>query len=611
MSARQRRHVAGAGNRLNRMQIEEPNTLQARLGQHSMVRARFAGRLHPGPAAFRMLRLLASVFRTPARWRALGLLVATIAATTCLVLLILRLTQWNADFFDVVEQKSWSGLIEQSWIFVAIVLANMVLQASSNQAKRMLQIELRGHLTRTLIDGWMVDGRHYQVRASASVHDNEDGRIAEDARVVCEMVVDFLSSFFYALLQLVLFVGVLWLHSGTLALVVGGVSLSIPGYMVFVALAYAAVAAVVIVWIGYPLVHATDRRQAAEASFREGLVRSLANAQAIALTRAETAERGRLAAGFERVRFAWATQTRSFRNMIFLSSGFGLLTAALPMLILAPQHFSGAMSLGTLMQVTIAFGQVTAALSWLSDNYPLIAQWEASAERVLALEEAVEDVADGAFGEGVGRIARVVENGPGLAFRNCTIVSANGELLVTAFDAEIAAAEKVLIEATQPAAAALFRALAGLSVWGSGRIELPEGASPFFMGERPYLPDATLAEILADPRHPADLPAEALADALIAVGLTQWVPSLDTRATWSDELGIEDQQRLGFARALVQQPRWIFMLDATSALEDSVETRLTGVLVEKLPGTAIVTIAHRPVNDAYYQRRIGLSSGGG
>ena len=153
-----------------------------------------------------------------------------------------------------------------------------------------------------------------------------------------------------------MFVGMLWLVSGPLFVAVGGISVTIPGHMLWIALAYAGLAAAVTVRIGHPLVRATERRQAAEAGFRAGLVNAVAHAGAIAVARAEPDERRRLGERFGRVRATWAEQTISFRRMAFLTSGFGLLTAALPMLILAPRFVDGEITLGTLIQVTIAFG---------------------------------------------------------------------------------------------------------------------------------------------------------------------------------------------------------------------------------------------------------------
>jgi putative ATP-binding cassette transporter len=226
---------------------------------------------------------------------------------------------------------------------------------------------------------------------------------------------------------------------------------------------------------------------------------------------------------------------------------------------------------------------------------------------VLALHEAATDLAATEEKERPGRVERVAENGPGLAFRDVSLVSTTGELLVARFAAEVSPGERVLVDATPPAAAALFRAVAGLSSWGSGRIEFPEGVVPFFMGERPYLSKATLAEILADPRQTADFSRAELTSVLVEVGLTPLIPALGTTAPWEQELSLEDQQRLGIARALLHSPAWLFIHDATSALNEADEAKLMNTLVTRLPHTTIVTITHRSVIDRFHQRHIALT----
>ncbi len=557
-----------------------------------------------------MLRLLAQIFHTEARWRAAALIAAIVVATGGLILLMVRFAVWNGDFFNAIEQKSWPGLVRQAWTFLAILAGAMVTQAAALQARRMLQITLRTHLTTTLLATWMADGRHARLRDAVPALATEDGRIAEDARVVCELMVDFLASLLYAVTQFVVFVGMLWLSSGTLRFEAGGMVVTVPGHMVWVALLYASVGAMITVWVGHPLVRATERRQTAEAAFREALVHALSHSTMIALGRAEAGERRRLAGRFAMVSATWAEQTISFRRMTFFTAGFGFLTPALPMLLLAPRHFAGDMSLGTLMQVTVAFGQVTAALFWISDNYPQIAQWEASAVRALALQEAASDIGQHGEIDAAGEIERVARNGPGLAFHKLSLVSPSGELLVRGFSASVSPGERLLVEATPPAAAALFRAVAGLSGWGSGTIELPEGGVPFFMGERPYLPEATLAEILADPHSPGELSRAQVTAVMVEVGLATLIPSLGAVAVWEDALSVEDQQRLGIARAILHKPAWIFMHDATSALDAEQEEQLMGVMISSLQGAAIVTIAHRAALDRFHHRRIALSRAG-
>lgn len=587
---------------------DAPSTLHERIGAHASLRARYLGRPHPGAPAMRMLRLLGGAFRGTGRWAFLALAGAVVLGVVGQQLVNLRIAAWNADFFDALERRSAVELIRQGWIFLAIVAAWMAVVTAALVAKRRLVINLRRHLTLALTAAWMEAGRHYRLRHMEGSHENEDGRIAEDARVVCEMGVEFLASLLSATLQFFAFVGLLWIHSGTATLSLGGVELGVPGYMVWIALAYALLGAAVTIGVGRPLVRATDRRQAAEADFRASLLTALGHSPVIALTGAEAGERRRLSSAFARVHAAWNAQTISFRNLSFLSSGFGLLTAGLPMLILAPGYLAGEMSLGMLMQLTIAFGQVVSALLWLSDNYPTVAQWEASAERVLALHEALGDLPGETSGAEPGRVWRAPENGPELAFRGLTLLGPAGEVLLAGFDALIRPGERVLLEAPPQAAAGLFRAVAGLSSWGAGRIELPEGSSPFFMGERPFLPRGTLRDAVLEPRDAAGIADAALKEAMLAVGAAGLVAVLDAVADWEEELSLEDQQRLQFARCLLHQPGWIMMHDATSALAGAEEAKLMALLAERLPAAAIISIAHRPIAAALYQRRITLSA---
>lgn len=583
-------------------QPDASTRIRQETARRTSIRPRLFDVVRPGPGAAQMLRLLAGVFRTQDKWRAAALAVTAFVVTILEVLLVLRLASWTAEFFNLLDQRAMSGLAAQAWTFFAIVAGIMVLQAASLESKLRLQLVLRTYLTAAVRDAWMRDGRHYRLRYIGGEHGNEDGRIAEDARVVCEWVVEFFVSLLYALTQFVLFVGVLWLYSGPLYVAAGSLAFTIPGHMVWIALVYAGVGAAMTIFIGAPLVRATDARQGAEADHRALLVNAMAHSQAIALARSEAGERRRLADAFHRICAAWARQRASLRNIIFLNAGYTQLTAVLPLLILAPRYLAGEMQLGVLMQVTIAFGQVTSALSWLSSNYSSVAQWEASAERVLQLRNAVENSAAPDFTEQKGTFARVRENGPALAFRDLSLVLPDGHTCVEHFSAEIRPGESVLLESTPQAAEALFRAVAGLSLWGAGRIELPEDAEPFFMGEHPHLPQAPLLDVVTQPREPGHFSQQMVAQTLASVGLAHLTPLLETTANWEEELGLEDQQRIGFARALLQKPRWILMHEAASALTSEGEGELIERLLTELPDSALIVITHRPVARAFERR---------
>jgi putative ATP-binding cassette transporter len=134
---------------------------------------------------------------------------------------------------------------------------------------------------------------------------------------------------------------------------------------------------------------------------------------------------------------------------------------------------------------------------------------------------------------------------------------------------------------------------------------VPKGASVLVLPQRPYVPLGSLRGALAYP-GPQDAfsPAE-IDDVLKAVGLGAFRDQLDETAYWADKLSGGEQQRLSIARALLQKPHWLFLDEATSALDEGSEAALYRLLIQRLPGTAIVSIGHRssliPFHDRFFE----------
>ncbi|MDP3316027.1 MAG: SbmA/BacA-like family transporter, partial [Devosia sp.] len=305
------------------------------------------------------------------------------------VALAVLLNVWSADLFDALERRSTEGAMRQIGIFALIVLGTMAANTAHVLARRALQLGWRRWLTARLFHTWMDDAHHYQASLIPGNHANPDGRIAEDVRIATEGAIDLASSLLYCVLHLMTFVGILWSLSGWIPLF----GVQVPGHLVALALLYAGSGAVVAFLLGRPLVRATDTRQTMEAEFRYGLVQSGDSAEPIALARGELAERSRLTGLFEAIAPAWRNQSNGLARIVVFSSGYAVLAGVLPLLVGTWRFLDGSLSLGRLVQSAQAFQQVTVSLSWPIDNLPRIAEWRASVERVLALEEAVQTVA--------------------------------------------------------------------------------------------------------------------------------------------------------------------------------------------------------------------------
>lgn len=91
---------------------------------------------------------------------------------------------------------------------------------------------------------------------------------------------------------------------------------------------------------------------------------------------------------------------------------------------------------------------------------------------------------------------------------------------------------------------------------------------------------------------------------LVQARLGALTGQLDVFDNWSLRLSPGEQQRLAFARALLQKPDYLFLDEATSALDEETEEAMYRLMVESLPGAAIVSIAHRSTVAAFHGRRL-------
>ena len=131
-------------------------------------------------------------------------------------------------------------------------------------------------------------------------------------------------------------------------------------------------------------------------------------------------------------------------------------------------------------------------------------------------------------------------------------------------------------------------------------------ARSLFLPQKPYLPIGTLREALCYPDPPGRHDEAAIADAVAACELGHLADRLDESGNWSMVLSPGEQQRLSFARALLVKPDWLFLDEASSALDEATERAMYGLLAERLPNLTMISIAHKPSVVRFHDRRIVL-----
>ncbi len=553
-------------------------------------------------AAFlRDLRVLAMPYwRSEERWASGGLLAVIVALNLGLVYLNVQFNEWNNLFYNALQNKDFDAFVHQFIRFGVLAAIFLVVAVYRIYLRQMLQIRWRRWLTSRYIGEWLHGRAYYRMQLAEGRTDNPDQRIADDIGSFIGQTLVLTLGIMESVVTLVSFAAILWNLSGSLS--VGGVV--IPGYMLWVAVVYAVLGTWLTHRIGRPLIGLNFQQQRFEADFRFSLVRLRENAEGVALYGGEAEEARGLIARFAHVVDNWWDIMRQQKRLTWFSSGYGQVAVVFPYIVAAPRYFSGAIQLGGLMQTASAFGQVQGALSWFVDAYSSLAEWKATVDRLVGFERSLQEVPGQAAAEVTRRHA---PPGSGITVDDLDLLLPDGTPLLRGLTLALPPGSRTLVGGPSGCGkSTLFRAISGLWPYGRGALSLPVGERMLFLPQKPYLPIATLRKAAVYPDAPERHDDEAIRQALADCGLPHLRDRLDEERHWAQQLSPGEQQRLAFARALLLQPRWLFLDEATSALDEPSETVLYRLAIDRLPDTALVSIAHRPTLAAFHDQRLEL-----
>jgi putative ATP-binding cassette transporter len=439
---------------------------------------------------------------------------------------------------------------------------------------------------------------------TSAAADNPEQRIEEDCNAFTGQTLEILLDLLSQVLTLVTFTSILWGLSGNITLpVLGGIT--IPGYMMWVAVGYAALGSWLTYRIGRPLIRVNFDLQRYNADFRYRMVRVRENAESIALYRGEPDETRRLDGAFGRIFGTWWDFMRYNKRLTWFTAFYGQAAGVFPLVVASPRYFLGEIPLGVLTQTAGAFGQVQGSLSWFVDVWPTLAAWKATIDRLTTFGETMEAARAVTSATSGYTIERGDE--PVLRLTDVEVALPNGDLLLEQVDLEVRQGDRLVIQGPSGSGkTTLFRVLAGLWPYGRGLIQLPSDSRALFLPQKPYLPVGTLRDALCFPDRADAHSLVAICEALAVTGLEHLGDRLDEERFWPPVLSPGEQQRLAVARAVLVRPDWLFLDEATTALDEAMEAKLYGLLQERLPDAAIISIAHKPSVIAYHDRRLVL-----
>ncbi|MBJ2218939.1 ABC transporter ATP-binding protein/permease [Pseudomonas sp. MF7453] len=542
--------------------------------------------------------MITPYWRSEEKGRAWLLLAAVIGLSLFSVAISVWINHWYKDFYNALEKKDTAAFWQLIGYFGAIAAVAILGAVYRLYLTQMLTIRWRAWLTEKHFTRWLAHKNYYQLEQGGYT-DNPDQRISEDLNNFTSGTLSLGLGLLRNVVSLVSFSIILWGVSGSIEVF----GITIPGYMFWCALLYAAVGSWLTHLIGRRLIGLSNQQQRLEADLRFSMVRVRENAESIALYNGEPNERQRLSTRFGKVWHNFWDIMKVSKRLTFFTAGYGQIAIIFPFIVAAPRYFTGKIELGELMQINSAFGNVQENFSWFINAYSELATWRATSDRLLSFQQAMSD------NEQRAPAIDVRPEGERLVIKDLGMDLADGRHLLTDADMTVEPGQRVMLSGRSGSGkSTLLRAMGHLWPAGHGSIRLP-ATRYLFLPQKPYLPIGTLKAVLSYPQDDSGYAAERYAQVLETCRLPHLVARLDEANHWQRMLSPGEQQRLAFARALLFAPRWLYMDEATSAMDEEDEATLYQALIDELPGLSIVSVGHRSSLKRFHGRHVRIDGG--
>ena len=498
------------------------------------------------------------------------------------------------------------------FLIAAVFIARQIIDIYLTQR---FIIRWRLWLTERLTGDWIDDEACYRGRFIDQPIDNPDQRIQLDIDIftagvgpdVNKPIVGTSATLLFgsinSVVSVVAFAPILWNLSGPLTLF----GFTLDHALFWICLLYVAATTVIAFWIGKPLIRFSFRNELTNAAFRYALVRLRDAAEAIGFYRGERAEKQVLRSRF----LAIIDNYRGYVSRSLALLGWNLamtqIITPLPLVVQAPRLFDGQITFGDVNQSASAFSNVHDSLAFFRFIIDSFASYRATIIRLDGLVEA------NAQARALPRLQAEPSTDGTLELRDLEVRKTSGEQLIDDLDLRLEPGEALVI--TGPSGCGrttLLRSIARLWPFTSGLLRRPDGDNEaMFLSQTPYLPLGDLRAVLSYPDVEAAIPDEELLAALEDVALGHLGRQLNDVQDWSKVLSPGEQQRIAFARVLLQKPKVLFLDESTSAVDESQEFRLYRLVRERIPECIVVSVTHRSTVEQHHDHHLRLLGDGG
>ncbi len=546
--------------------------------------------------------LTKSYWQSEEKGRAFFLLACIVGLTLGIVYLLVLLNRWNNSFYSALQNYETGKIFDELIHFSYLAAIYIILAVYSYYLQQCLVLRWRQWLTGRFLDVYLADRTYYQLQMFGLDTDNPDQRISEDVRLFVEMSLSFAVGILRSLCTFVSFVFILYELSGSLEFDLFGRHLSVDGYLFWASLLYSVIGTYITHLVGKKLVGLNFVQQRFEADFRYSMIRLRESSENVAFYRGEEEERQVFDGRFTSLLKNFRRLIDKQKQLVWLNSGYSQIAIIFPFVAAMQRYLAKEITLGGLMQVSSAFGNVQGALSYFADMYASIAEWQAVVMRLTLFGRHMQQVGAATQRFHLERFGTAAE----VEAQNLQITLPDGTPLLEKVDFVLEPGQNVIVKGKSGAGkSTLLRVLAGIWPFVNGKILLPPQKESMFIPQRPYIPLGTLRQALLYPGAPG-MTDDGLKKLMELCRIGHLAEKLNEEADWSHMLSIGEQQRLAFVRVHVQKPRWLFLDEATSALDEETEAEMYELLAEKLPGTTVVSVGHRSTLDRFHRRILRL-----
>lgn len=528
-----------------------------------------------------------------------------VVLTFGILYLFYLLNLWQVQFYNSFQNKDFGEFVDSLWKFVVLVIIFIPAVSIDSYVTSYFTFRWRKWMTEKYVTRWLGNDRYYKMMLKEHTTDNPDQRISVDINEFTTFTFGLFIGFLKEILNLILFIGILYTVAGPLVWNVwGDYTITLHGYIAHGLLIYAIIGTYIAHMVGNKLVGLRYNQEKYEADFRYRLVRFRERREEIAFYDDIKFEEKGFIGAFWDIRMNYLMLIKRTFYFTLWEVFYINATTLIPYILVSKEFFFGTMTFGVVRQVAHAFNRVESSISYFIKHYESLSKWRAVTRRLYIFDQEMEQVDSQGFYDGkTDEIERNIIDKSKLLIQDLTLYTPKMKKVLDNINFEINQGDKVLIKGPSGIGkSTLLRVLSGIWPFGEGTVSLPDPEKVMFVPQKPYMPIGTLREVVCYSTGSTAYPDEEIAHVFDAVGLGHLKDQLNVEQEWIAALSLGEQQRVIFARIILAKPDWVIMDEPTASMDKENEKNVYQILAKELPDATIITVGHSETLQDYHDR---------